>query len=71
MAIKKIKKIPTSITKGSGKNKKTYIHYISLKDKTYAENTIKQVVGQFKEVIIEHQSLKGEDIFSLYIIKNN
>ena len=68
--IKKIKEIPTTLVVGSGKSKEEFIHYISLKKKKSAQDTIKQVKGHFKKTYLQEYDLKGEKIYSIYMISN-
>jgi len=68
---KKIKKIPTTISDGKGKNMVVYTHFQSLKTLKAANESKAQVKSQFKKVVIERQILSEDKIYSLYIIKND
>lgn len=68
--IRKVKEIPITITIGTGKNKEILTHYISFKIASAAKDCIAQIKPSFKKVHLDKQELKGEKIYSIYIVKN-
>lgn len=72
--VKTIKKIPPTFTKGTGKKKEVYTHFITQKTLKAINETKAQVKDQFKKVYVETNILQGEEpckVYSLYIIKND
>ena len=68
---KKVKAIPVTLTKGTGKKKEVYTHFISLKSYKGAQDTKKQITPHYKKVVVERLNFKGEDLYCLYMIRKD
>lgn len=69
--IKTIRQIPTTLTKGKGKDKEVYTHFISHRTMKAAKETKAQVKDHFKKIHIETNMFQGEKLYSVFIIRNH
>lgn len=67
---KKINKIPTTLTRGTGKKKEVFTHFISQKSMKDAKATKDQIKDHFKKVHIETNIFEKEKLYSVFIIRN-